>query len=182
MVQRILIIIVHFSLVLLAFESAQAQTAVTTLGATNARQCFQNSAFEGSFDIGPCDAALKGENLTRSDRWKTLVNRGIILNRNGDLNAALDDFNTVIGENAEFAEAYLNRGNVWFLAGKLEQAFEDYHLALELDISEPWSAWYNIGLVHDARKDLEAGQIAYKKSLAAKPDFQPALLKLRLEK
>ena len=78
----------------------------------------------------------------------------------------------------DLAEAYLNRGNSWFLSGDHENALRDYRHALALDVAQPWAAWYNIGLVHDARKESEKAKSAYKRALELKPDFTLAQKKL----
>ncbi|NNE40043.1 MAG: tetratricopeptide repeat protein [Marinicaulis sp.] len=119
--------------------------------------------------------------MTRIDEAKTLINRGIILNRNGDLNEAIADFNSALDINDGIGEAYLNRGNSWFMGGRLDDALSDYHRALDLNVSEPWAAWYNIGLVHDARDETDDARKAYKKALEFNPDFTLAQVKLNRE-
>lgn len=157
---------------------AHAQLSITTIGATDAAQCYQNAADQFSDDTAPCDKALDNRNTLKNDRKKTLINRGIILNRRGDLNEALADFNKAIELDEEVAEAYLNRGNTWFYAQRYDDAMADYEKALALDISKPWAAWYNVGLVHDARNESEKAQEAYRKSLELKPDFALAQRKI----
>lgn len=165
--------------VLSAPALAYAELSVSTFGATNAAKCFEYANLNTRVDTSPCDTALKVEQLTQIDRWRTLTNRGIILNRSDNLNAALADFNTVIDENDEFAEAFVNRGNTWFLAGRLDDALRDYRSSLDFGVSKPWSAWYNIGLVFDAKKAPEAAQDAYRKSLELKPGYSVAMAKLQ---
>lgn len=158
---------------------ALAQMSVTTLGATDAAACYQNANNGFESDTGPCDSALDDRGTTRSDKMKTHVNRGIIHNRNGDLQAALDDFNDALDINSGLAEAYLNRGNTYFLAGDNDAALADYEQSLELGISKPWAAWYNIGLAYDAKKDPVRAQEAYAKALEINPNFTQAQNKLK---
>ncbi|MHA7873417.1 MAG: tetratricopeptide repeat protein [Hyphococcus sp.] len=154
--------------------------SITTIGATDAAACYQNANDALSGDTKPCDRALKDSQTTRADRMKTHVNRGIILNRNGALQAAIEDFNAAIAIDSGLAEAYLNRGNSWFLSGRYDQAMTDYEAALDKMVKEPWAAWYNVGLVHDARGDKNAASDAYRKALALNPDFKLARQKLDL--
>lgn len=156
---------------------ATAQMAVTTFGQTDAAACYQNANNDLSRDAGPCDAALRGD-LTREDRKKTLVNRGIIHNRNGALQAALDDFNAALEIDDSLAEAYLNRGNSFYLAGDNDSAIADYEKALTLEVNRPWAAWYNIGLAYEAKKDKAKAREAYKQALSLNPDFAMAQAKL----
>lgn len=157
---------------------AGAQMSVTTLGATDAAACYDNAADDYSSDTGPCNDALKDPSTTRVDRKKTFVNRGVIHNRNGDLNAALDDFNAALEIDGSNGEAYLNRGNSFFLASRYDEALADYERALEANVSKPWAAWYNIGLVHDAREDGDRAREAYEKALEENPGFTLAQQKL----
>ena len=157
---------------------AAAQLSITTIGATDAAACYKNAQDEFAEDTSPCDEALDDRNTLKADRKKTLINRGIIYNRRGDLNEALADFNKAIDLDDDLAEAYLNRGNTWFYAGEHDRAMTDYEKALALDISKPWAAWYNIGLVHDARKETEKAQAAYRQALELKPDFALAQRKI----
>jgi tetratricopeptide (TPR) repeat protein len=170
----------HVALVALAagFASvAAAQMSVTTFGATDAQQCYQNAADDFSRDDGPCDLALKGP-LSSEDRKKTFVNRGVILNRKGEVQAAVDDFNSALEIDGALAEAFLNRGNSYFLAARYQQAEADYEQSLRLGVRKPWAAWYNIGLAREARADAEGARAAYRSALELNPDFTPAQQKL----
>lgn len=160
--------------------SAQAQLSVTTLGATDAAQCFQNANDEFTNDTNPCDKALADRATTRTDRKKALVNRGIIFNRMDRVDAALRDFNEALGIDDDLAEAWLNRGNSFFRAGRYDEALADYEKALALDVAQPWAAWYNIGLVYDAQKRPDEAREAYQNSLSLNPDF--ALARRKLER
>ena len=167
-----------FAAGLLAPATAAAQSAITTIGATEAGECYQNALDGISEDTRPCDAAISDRNTLRNDLKKTYVNRGVILNRRGDYTEALADFNRALDLDDELAEAYLNRGNTWLYASRYDDALADYEKALALDVAKPWAAWYNIGLVHDARKEPGKAQDAYRQSLALKPDFYLAQAKL----
>lgn len=112
---------------------------------------------------------------------KTFVNRGIIHNRNSETALALDDFNAALAIDPNLAEAYLNRGNSHFRDNRYDDALTDYEHALSLDVAKPWAAWYNIGLVHDAKKEKEQAQEAYKKALDLNADFTLAQQKLARE-
>lgn len=158
--------------------AAQAQMSVTTIGATDAASCYENARSNVSRDAAPCDKALAESAMPRSDRKKTLVNRGVILNRTGDVGAAVDDFNNALDIDGALGEAYLNRGNSYFLTRRYEEALADYYEALEHDLTEPWAAWYNIGLAYDARKMPEKAKEAYQTALDLNPDFSQARQKL----
>ena len=90
---------------------AAAQMSVTTIGATDAVSCYENARDDFSRNTDPCDDALADNVMSRSDRKRTLVNRGIILNRAGNVGAAVSDFNDALAIDGALGEAFLNRGN-----------------------------------------------------------------------
>ncbi len=157
---------------------AAAQMSVTTIGASDAGACYENAINDLARDTGPCDAALDDPVTTRADKAKTRVNRGVIHNRNGAIDAAVADFNAALEINDTLGEAYLNRGNSHYLAARLDAALADYERALDLDVSQPWAAWYNIGLIHDARNNADKAREAYEKALEENPGFTLAQQKL----
>lgn len=130
---------------------AAAQLSVTTIGASEAAECYNNANDGFSRDTGPCDQAIRDVSTTRSDKKKTYVNRGIIHNRNNDITAAVADFNAAIAIDEMIAEAYLNRGNSHYLSSRYDDALADYRHSLALDVHKPWAAWYNIGLVYEVK-------------------------------
>ena len=162
----------------LASFAASAQLSVTTIGATDAVDCYHSANDQLSSDTNACDRALQDRQTTRGDRLKTLVNRGIIHNRNSALDAAVADFNAALEIDDAAAEAYLNRGNSWFRSGRYADAIVDYEHALMLDVNKPWAAWYNIGLVHDAQGDSGNARQAYQTALDLNPNFSLAQQKL----
>lgn len=163
---------------LFAVAPAAAQMSVTTIGATDAASCYENARDDYSRDTGPCDKALADRTTNRGDRKKTLVNRGVIYNRTGDVGSAMDDFNAALAIDGALGEAYLNRGNSYFLSQRYDEALSDYQHALDLDVGKPWAAWYNIGLVYEAQKQPDKAREAYEEALSANPDFAQARQKL----
>jgi len=159
------------------FCTQAAAQMSTTFGTSDAAQCFQNASSLYSTDASPCDKALKSM-LSQRDKKATLVNRGIIHRKNGELQRALDDFNAALELDANLAEAYLNRGTVYFLAGQSDAAIADYEKALDLGTARPWAAWYNIGLAYEEKKDKAKAREAYAKAVELNPSFAPARDKL----
>ena len=165
---------------LIAPSGALAQMAVTTFGATDALLCYQAAADNFASDADDCDKALKSGTLTPRDRIATLVNRGVIFNREGKLDAALADFDKAIAKDGELAEAYLNRGNTYYLMRRYDEAIEDYQASLRHDLRKSQVAWYNIGLAQEAKKDNVKAKEAYRTALEIDPEFGPARKKLGL--
>ena len=157
---------------------SQAQMSVTTIGATDAVSCYENARDDFSRDTDPCDEALEQSAMSRSDQKKTLVNRGIILNRVGEVGAAMDDFNNALEIDGALGEAYLNRGNSFYLMRQYDDALSDYERALEMGLTKPWAAWYNIGLVYEATKQPAKAREAYEEAVRINPNFTQAQMKL----
>lgn len=158
--------------------AASAQMAVSTFGATDAQLCYQAAVDQFASDTEDCDQALKDGAMTMRDRMATYVNRGIILNRAGRLDEALDDFDKALDRDDGLAEAYLNRGNTYFLMRQYDDAISDYEAALRYDLKKADVAWYNIGLAHEAKRDDVKAKEAYRTALEVNPDFGPALRKI----
>lgn len=157
--------------------SSQAQISVTTIGANDAVLCSQN-AFDTSSDLDPCNKALRKGNLSKLDKARTLVNRGVIFNFRFEPQNAIDDFDAALEIDPNIGEAYANRGSSYFLGGLYDRALNDYNRALELDANMAWATWYNIGLLYLETKQPEDARSAFRKSLSLKPDFAPALNKV----
>ncbi len=165
-------------LLLSPLAAANAQMSVSTFGATDAQLCFRAAADEFVSDTDDCDEALRGGTLTARDRMATYVNRGIILNREGRLDEALADFNKALERDGELAEAFLNRGNTYFLMRQYDDAIADYEASLKYGLEKAHVAWYNIGLAYEAKRENMKAIEAFNASLAINPDFGPAQKKL----
>jgi len=158
---------------------AFAQVAITTFGSTDASQCYEDARNQFTNDESSCDRALKNKRqLSTKDYLGTLVNRGIIRNRNSNLNGAISDFNSALALNDRLAEAYLNRGNSYFFASRFDDALADYNRAIEFDVRDKAAAWYNIGLVHIARESSDDARAAFEMALEENPNFNLARIKL----
>lgn len=166
--------------VVLAFMpmAATAQMSVTTFGATEAQRCYEAARDEFSGDVSACDEALRSQAMTGRDRIATYVNRGVVLNRTGDLEGALRDFDKALIEDANLAEAFLNRGNTYFLMRRYDEAIADYEASLANGIEKSHIAWYNIGLAREGKRDAIGARDAYRRALDINPDFGPALRKI----
>ena len=158
---------------------AQAQLAITTIGATKAEACFKIAAYETSTGVADCDGALdEAYRLTKKDIAHTHVNRGIILNRALRLDEAIKDFDEALSILPDLAEAFLNRGNSYYLKQRYSEALTDYDTALEKGLRKTYAAHYNKGLVYLALMRKDEARAEFEKALAANPDFAPARRKL----
>ncbi len=59
-------------------------------------------------------------------------NRGYYLKEQGNLNAALKDYNKALSINPDYGETYVNRGRLYFDQNKHNEALADFNKAIEL--------------------------------------------------
>ena len=65
---------------------------------------------------------------------ETYNNRGAAYYRKGELDKAIQDYNTTIALNSEFADAYSNRGEVWLHLREWEKAKADFSTAKNMGV------------------------------------------------
>lgn len=102
-----------FAPVILALAAVPAAAGVTVIGKGSAELCYQAAERDGAASasgLAYCDDALEKETLGKDDRVATLVNRGILKLRRGDIEPAIADFDAAIARDPEEADAYLNKG------------------------------------------------------------------------
>ncbi|HZS55899.1 MAG TPA: TIR domain-containing protein, partial [Bryobacteraceae bacterium] len=107
-------------------------------------------------------------------------NRGLALDRTGDLQAMLEDFTAAIRLQPNYADAFDQRGNVyadlyWIFRREadLERAFEDYTAAIDLDPSHA-KAFHNRAVVREILNDLEGALKDYGAAIRIDPCFGSA--------
>jgi tetratricopeptide (TPR) repeat protein len=100
--------------------------------------------------------------IKKSRRAENFGLRGIAYLNQGDIKAAIKDFNEVIRRNPNDPNAYVNRGNAYREQGDLEKAIDNYSKAINLDNSH-FLAMNNRALIQTqlekydlALKDLNA--------------------------
>jgi len=159
--------------------------AVTILsGGSEARTCYhaaQNAA-EGMFssrdDLKSCDIAIDDTALTRRDRAGTYVNRAIVEASLSRYRDAFADYQRAIKTMPELPEPYVGRGNIYFLAGKLDKAIDDYTHALDLKLTRRHIAYLNRGMAYEKQGRLAVAEADYRKALELQPDWKLAKEKL----
>src|SRR5262245_15208118 len=95
----------------LAASSVPAFGAVTVIGNSNARMCFEaaDSPMQPTpRDIRMCDEAFTQEALSQHDMVATHVNRGILRLRRNQFDESIADFDRAIALDPSQPEAYLN--------------------------------------------------------------------------
>lgn len=160
--------------------AAPAAAAVTVLGNSSARMCYEAAEADGQRSgIEYCDKALNDEALNWDDQVATHVNRGILRFRRGATEAALADFDSAIRLNPEQPEAYLNKGVV--LLGQpdgADDAIPLFTMALQNRTKKPALAYYGRGAANEEIGNIPAAYYDYKRANAADPDWEEPALEL----
>ena len=108
--------------------------------------------FETAIDYGPSN-------------WRTHHNYAISLAMKGEYQKSIAEFTSSIKLNADYANSYFNRGELYFETEQYGQAIEDYSKAIALDLEDP--QYYNSRahcrfMVEDYASALEDYQTAAK--------------------
>ena len=157
----------------LALGVGSAQAAVQVVGGTLAAGC-SKAAFAGEStprSIEVCGRALSDEALLVRDRAATHVNRGIMLMRNGNLDAARRDFERAVMLEPDLGEGYANRGSVWMVEGRFPEAVADFNRALEVGMAEPERAYFNRGIAREWMDDAKGAYLDYRKAAQLNPEW-----------
>ena len=172
------------SLVLCYSPAVSAQALTVFSGGAVARSCYlaartaANRMFTSREDLETCDRALETGILKRRDRAGTLVNRAIVETSLSRYQDAFADYRSALAIIPDLPEAYVGRGNIYFLAGKLDRAIEDYSRALDLNISRAYIAHLNRGMAYEKLGRYDVAEADYRQALAAQPDWDLAVKKL----
>jgi Flp pilus assembly protein TadD len=86
---------------------------------------------------------------TYTEAW---YNRGNLLAKMGEYQAAIKDYSESLRINPLFAHSYVNRGNMFFLESDKSQALADYNHALKLDPQHA-VAYKNRGMLYFDQKE-----------------------------
>ncbi|EJL82731.1 putative O-linked N-acetylglucosamine transferase, SPINDLY family [Polaromonas sp. CF318] len=106
-----------------------------------------------------------------------LLEQGMALEQQGQLEEALRCYDTAISLMPELARAHFNRGTILLDRGDAQQALEAFTQAVRYK-PESAGAHFNLGAAHTRLEQHEAAVSAYRQALALKPDFPEAEMAL----
>lgn len=123
-----------WALLALGLAGTAAHAAETVLmNESAAHLCYLEAARGGALaDTEDCNVAIDHQSLKREDFAATLSNRGLLLARNNDLDAALRDHDRAIETAPEIPSLYVNRANTYTRAQRLDAARSDLDRAIAL--------------------------------------------------
>jgi len=157
----------------LSLLASSANAAISVLGNGLAQDCFQAAEFGGDpkDGVATCTTALEETALTTRDRAATMVNRGILRSRIGDLTGALDDYNHGLTVDATLGEGYVDRGATEILMHSYDSALADIDKGIALNANKLEIAYYDRAIVNEALGNVRDAYFDYKKASELRPDF-----------
>ena len=151
-----------------------AQAAITVIGSTAARACYQmaESGATPSFgSIARCDEALN-DDLSSYEKVATLVNRGILKLRLRKVDEAIADFDAAIARDPGQGEAYLNKGMAALhLENGWEQAVPLFDAAIGRRTSRPEIAYFGRAVAHEMGGQVKAAYFDYRQASRLAPKW-----------
>jgi tetratricopeptide (TPR) repeat protein len=166
----------------LAASASAASAAVTVLGSSSARLCYEAAdavSLPAANMVYLCDTALKEDNLSHYDVVATLVNRGIIKMRRGMLDLALRDFDEAIARDPNQAEAYLNKGMALLKQPEgYTAAVPLFSTALEKRTRRPAVAYYGRAVANELGGHVREAYFDYREANRIEPKWREPQVEL----
>lgn len=169
---------------IIAPASVYAQAIQVIGGQKSARDCYMAATiaaqihFASKDDVDVCTFALQEVVMKPRDRVATLVNRGIIYVALEEYNKAIRDYDKAYRISPDIAEIHVNRGNMLFMSGNVEQAVAEYTQAIELGLPRGYIVYYNRGLAYEKLDEYDKAEMDYRQALELMPGWARAQDKL----
>jgi tetratricopeptide (TPR) repeat protein len=161
-----------------AFPAAAGAKDYLVLGPhENAGVCYREAAAETMRPdaLAFCDLALASEPLDRSERVATLVNRGVVKYRLGQLDAATADFDEVLAQTPQQPDALINKGLVVLArGGSPGEALAFFNAGIAGTPRMPWVGYYGRAFVFEVTRNDAFAYRDYKQAQALRPGWRPA--------
>lgn len=160
--------------------SQGASAAVTVLGSSMARNCYEIAEFGGDArsGIATCTEALDETPLSMKDRAATLVNRGILYSKSDQPKAALADYDKGLAIDDSLGEAYIDRGAVLIVLQRYKEALTAINKGIALGANKLQIAYYDRAIVDEALGNVRGAYEDYKMATQIEPDFVLASMQL----
>ena len=161
----------------LTVVSAQAATPIHLMvyNVDDAHQCSVagTGQLSNKEQLASCNTALSDPLMT--NRATLLLDRGVVFARMGDKDGALRDYNAAIALSPQLGEAYVSRAALFIDLKRYDEARSDVATGISLGASDMYAAYYNRGVIAEETGNPQAAYADYKRALAIKPDFFPAM-------
>lgn len=159
-----------------------AIAAVTTVGNSAARSCYEaadSKTGAAATALSDCDRALAAEALSRDEMVATYVNRGILRMRKGDIDAAIEDFDTALARDASQPEAYLNKAVALMQRpGEADAALSLFTVAIQKRTRRPALAYLGRAMAYEELGNLRSAYSDYRSASLADPEWKQPRMEL----
>ncbi|CAI9741904.1 protein O-mannosyl-transferase TMTC3 [Octopus vulgaris] len=133
-------------------------------------------AFQTAIDLFP--PVIQGKSYTARvapSHLNAFLNLASLISKNESrLKEAEKLYKSAITMRADYVKAYMSRGEVLVRLGRLEEAKEQYRIALHYEQSDA-DIYYNIGVVNLEQKNLLEANTFFEQALRLNPDHQQTL-------
>jgi tetratricopeptide (TPR) repeat protein len=156
--------------------ASPASAAITVLGNSSARLCYEAAESRGNPTLNvirTCDEAMRADALSDYDRVATLVNRGILKARLGNLDEAIVDYDAALRRDPNEAEAYLNKGfALLHLENSAQEARPMFDSALAKKTRRPELAYYGRAVANELSGHVRAAYEDYRQASLLDPKWK----------
>jgi tetratricopeptide (TPR) repeat protein len=166
---------------LLAAVSVPALGAVTVIGSSSARMCYEAAeapVLPAARDLRYCDQAFS-EAMSQHDTVATYVNRGILRLRRNQVDIAIADFDQAIHLDPEQPEAYLNKGAALIRLNDPTEALRLFTVALEYHTRRPEIAHFGRAIANESLGNVREAYNDYRRASELDPDWADPQTELR---
>ena len=166
---------------LLAATSVPALGAVTVIGSSSARMCFEaadSPMYPSAREVEHCDQAF-AEPLSLHDEVATHVNRGILRLRRDHADDAIADFDAAIRLDPQQPEAYLNKGAALIRQNNPQEALRLFTVALEHNTQRPAIAHFGRAVANETLGNVRAAYLDYQRASELDPNWDDPRHELR---
>jgi len=167
---------------LAAAVSVPALGAVTVVGNSSARMCFEaadSPMMPTIREIRYCDDAFAEGAMSSHDTVATHVNRGILRLRRNQMDAALADFDHAIRLDPRQPEAYLNKGAALIRLNNPTEALRLFTVAIEYQTRRPEIAHFGRAIANESLGNVRAAYDDYRRASELDPDWRDPQTELR---
>ncbi len=167
---------------LAAAVSVPALGAVTVVGSSSARMCFEaadSPMLPSARDLRFCDNAFDEGAMSAHDTVATHVNRGILRLRRNQTDAAIADFDQAIRLDPRQPEAYLNKGAALIRLDNPTEALRLFTVAIEYNTTRPEIAHFGRAIANESLGNVRAAYNDYRRASELDPDWQDPQTELR---
>ncbi len=167
---------------LAAAVSVPALGAVTVIGSSSARMCFEaadSPMLPTARDLRFCDNAFAEGAMSSHDTVATHVNRGILRLRRSQVDAAIADFDQAISLDPRQPEAYLNKGAALIRLNNPTEALGLFTVAIEYNTRRPEIAHFGRAIANESLGNVRAAYDDYRRASELDPDWREPQTELR---